>query len=269
MQPYFKSEFKRQSNPNGKYMYWFDTLYTQTVLNEKYHLAVDGLVFDPENQLTREEYLKLPEELNNPAVSRKVYTQWIVDCSGAFVKCPTIDQCLARTKSLIDPNATLPTIHSEEEEQTWTLQWFPTRIKVDTPVFEIYWSPCYKILCKSRILIEEEEPEVLEAPVELQNPEKTYTIVPQLSRPSETNWIQEMADLHIPFVDSSTLRLDADEEVLKERLRRKVREARIRAKLARYRAERMAAKYEERFGQYPEEDGDEAQTDGETDTDGV
>jgi hypothetical protein len=269
MLPYFKSEFKRQGNPSGKYMYWFDTLYTQTdsTLNEKYSLAVDGVVFEPDQQLTREEYLKLPEELHNPATSRNVYMKWIADCSGAFVKCPTIEQCLARTSSLVDPNATLPTIHSEEEEQSWTLQWFPTRIKVDTPVFEIYWSPCYKIPCKSRILIEEEpEPEPEKGnSVELQNPERTYTILPQVSRPNENNWIQEMADLHVPFVDSSTLRLDADEEVLKERLRRKVREARIRAKLARYRAERMAAKYEERFGIYPEEDGDEAQTDGETD----
>ena len=127
------------------------------------------------------------------------------------------------------------------------------------PVFQIYWAPCYKKVCTSRITLEEPE---------LQQPEKTYTVLSQpLRLNDETEWIQEMADLHVPFADSTTLRLDPDVEVQKERFRRKVRDARIRAKLARYRAERMAVRYEEKYGAYPEEDLEEAQTEAETEHD--
>jgi len=257
--PYFKSQFKRQNNSNGKYMYWFDTLYTQTDdnRNEVHPLAIDGLVIDPQVTVSKEELLKAPEEIMNPNIWKKVYTQWIEDCSGAFVKCPTIEQCLAKTESLVDPDASGPSVNPEEEEELWTLQWFPTKLKVDMPVFQIYWAPCYKVLCKSRIPLDET--------VELQQPEKTYVVSPP--RVNDSEWIQEMADLHVPFADSTTLRLDPDLEVQKERFRKKVRDARIRAKLARYRAERFAIRYEERYGVYPEEDNEEAQTEAETEND--
>ena len=245
-------------------MYWFETLYTQTDenRNEVHPLAVDGVVIDPQASVAKEELLKAPEELKNPSVWKKVYTQWIEDCSGAFVKCPTLEQCLARTETLVDPDASISSVDPEEEDELWTLQWLPTKVKVDMPVFQIYWGPSYKKVCTSRITLEDPE---------LQQPEKTYTILATATQPilrqNETEWIQEMADLHVPFADSTTLRLDPDVEVQKERFRRKIRDARIRAKLAKYRAERMAVRYEERYGVYPEEDTEEAQTEGETDHD--
>jgi len=267
---YFKSQFKRQASVNGKYIYWFDSLYTQndTNRNEVPPFGIDGINIEPSTLASREELLRLPDEVKNPMILKKVFTQWITDCSGAFIKCPSIEQCLSRSESMVDPNASLATVFRDEEEESWTLQWIPIRIKVDTPIFELYWSPCYKIPCKSRIPIEDIQTEtntVQETLVDVQSPEKTYTILPSTSRRNETDekeWIQEMADLHIPFADSTTLRLDSelDNESQKEKLRRKVRDARIRAKLARYRAERMAFKFEEKYGFYPEQDAEEAET---------
>jgi len=57
--------------------------------------------------------------------------------------------------------------------------------------------------------------------------------------------------------------LDIDIDAQRDKLRRRIREARIRAKLALYRAERLAHKYEERYGIYPEHDEEEAQTEAE------
>ena len=258
MQPYFKPDFKRQSTTTGKYMYWFDTLYTQNKdnCNEFYPLFVSGINVEPELATDKEDFYKKPDDLDNPSVVRNVYLQWISDCSGAFVKCPSIEQCLSNTESIIDTNASITTIYPEEEDSSWTLQWAPTKIRVDMPNFKIYWSPSYKIPFKSRISLDEEPVISLEKTIELQTQERP-----------RTDWLQEMADIHIPFVDSGTLRLESELEAQKEKHRRKVRDARIRAKLSKYRAEREAVRYEEKYGVYPEEDADEAQTDAESNSD--
>jgi hypothetical protein len=256
MQPYFKSDFKRQSTANGKYMYIFDSLYIPEIPNEVHPLFVNGINIEPELTMDKENFYKKPEDLDNPTIIKKVYLQWISDCSGAFVRCPSIEQCLSKSESVIDINASIATIFPEEEESSWTLQWAPTRIKVDMPFFQIYWSPSYKIPFKSRITLDEEIVSPQEKTIELQTQEKP-----------RADWLQEMADLHVPFVDSGTLRLESEMEAQKEKHRRKVRDARIRAKLSKYRAEREAARYEEKYGIYPEEDADEAQTEAETNSD--
>jgi len=238
----------------------FDTLYTQNSdnLNEKHPLFVDGINVEPEMNMDKESYYKKPDDLDNPNVVRNVYMQWISDCSGAFVKCPTIEQCLSKSESIVDSNASIATIYPEEEDNSWTLQWNPIRVKVDMPLFQIYWAPSYKVPFKSRISLDESPPtpEVLDRTIELQTNPK-----------SRTDWLQEMADLHVPFVDSSTLRLESEMEAQKDKLRRKVRDARIRAKLSKYRAERMAARYEEKYGIYPDEDAEEAQTEVDSNSD--
>jgi hypothetical protein len=263
MEHYYKPEFKRQGTQSGKYAYLFETLYTQTERNrnEVHPLAVDGVHCeeDPEDWLTP------PENIKNPEILKKVYTQWIKDCSGSFVKCPSIEQCLAKSESLVQSNASIPNIYPEEEDDSWLLQWHPTKIKVDSPIFQIFWEPCYKIPYKTQIVLEEEQ-QVSET-VDIQSPEKTYTILPRLSEAETKGWIQEMADLHVPYVDTTTLRLDSELELQKEKMRRKVRDARIRAKLSRYRAERIASKFEDKFGFYPEEDIEEAQTEVENSSD--
>jgi len=267
MEAYFKSEYKRQGTTTGKYAYWFDTLYTQNESNrnELHPLAVDGCLYEDTMNPETAEYLNPPENLQNPEVIKKVYTQWIKDCSGAFVKCPTIEQCLAKSESHVLTPSILPTIYPEEEDKPWVLQWFPIKVKVDSPIFQIYWSPAYKILSKNQIILEEDS--VKNESIDVQNPEKTYTILPRLSESEPKDWIQEMADLHVPFADMTTLRLDSELELQKEKFRRKVREARIRAKLSRYRADRIASRFEEKFGFYPEEDAEEAQTEVESNSD--
>jgi len=264
---YFNHQFKRQSTTPGKYAYIFETLYNQTEANQNEvpPLVVDGIDIDSNKLLAREEYFKAPEGLQNPNIWKNVYTTWIADCSGAFVKCPTLEQCLAKTESIVDMNASLAYITSEEDDEMWTLQWIPIRVIVNVPTFTIHWAPSYKVLCKSQISLDD-IPQPTSS-VDIQNPEKTYTILSQRPRQYETKdseWIQEMADLHVPFADSTTLRLETD-ELQKEKFRRKVRDARIRAKLARYRAERIASKYEEKYGIYPDEDAEEAQTEVDTD----
>ena len=49
-------------------------------------------------------------------------------------------------------------------------------------------------------------------------------------------------------------------------MRKRIREARIRAKLARYRAERLAQQFERKYGVWPEEDQEEAQTEIDSDS---
>jgi hypothetical protein len=269
-EPYFSSKFRREKDSDGKYMYWFTpavNLETSASSVDSFPFVLDGLEFNGSDTLTYAQLTSVPEDLHNPSIFKLVYTQWLKDCSGAFVKPPTLEQCLAKTIIKIDTSLSLPPVLSEEEDDDWVLRWIPTKLKVHTPVFEIFWAPCYKVRARSRIELEDTISQQTE-PIEVQNPEKTYTFVPQ-PRPVASEWIQELADLHVPYADDVPLRLDTDanSDAQKEKLRRKVREARIRAKLARYRAERMASRFEERYGFYPEEDEEEAQTEVETDND--
>lgn len=262
-QQYFKSQFRRQQRPDGKYMYWFDTFITNNRtlqdVAEATKIVVDGETICG-SDYSGEAFLNPPEDIHNPNVILNVYTQWLQDSKDAFVKPPTLEQCLAKSESIVDSN--VPTsIYPEEADQEWTLQWVPSRIKVDMPIFQVYWAPLYKIPSKSRISLEDMEPkkDITVHEIEVQ-------LNPQVSRLEKTNeWIQELADLHVPYTDSPTLRLDTNtEDVQREKLRRKIHDARIRAKMATYRAERMALRFEQKYGFYPQEDEDEALTEAET-----
>jgi hypothetical protein len=259
---YFSNQFKKQKTAEGKIQYWFTTMYTQDdkTFNEKPPLAVDGgIIYENAS-------IELPEETQNPTVIRQVLEKWIQDCSGCFIKKPTIEQCLANVKSLYDTNAPIATLSKNDITDYWIFQWIPTRIKVDFPQFEIYWSPSYKL----RMYPVEEESKIplnFELnDIEVQQPEKIYSVRENNTRlittkdtNSDSGWLQEINDL--PFSDSPALRLDAIlEDSQREKYRKRVREARIRAKLAKYRAERLAQRYEDKYGVYPEEDAEEAQT---------
>lgn len=268
MPPFFSSKFKRQTSPDGRTMYWFSTCYTQedSNYNESIPIAVNGEVIYSEPaqvECVDEDKLfkELPEECRDPTTSRRVFTQWIQDCSGAFVKSPTIESCLAHTEVLWDSNAPVATLAPTEEDEDWVLQWIPTRIKVDAPTFQIYWGPSYKTRYTSRISLDNtiSKIDITEEPIHLQGPEThTRVIVSQTHAQ-----LQELTDAALPFSDSPTLRLNMEVDVAEEKYRRRVREARIRAKLANYRAKRLAQRFEERFGYYPEEDEEEAQTEAE------
>lgn len=278
---FFSSKFKRQQTSNNSLLYTFYSCYRQDDItyNEVPFLAVDGseLCMNETDQLneikpyTNTIFTELPEETKNPEICKKVYEKWISDCSGAFVKSPTLEQCLGNNECLWDSSAPVATVNHSEEDSVWILQWIPTKIQVCMPKFQIYWAPCYKTL-RTRIPDLEDAMQnthldnTLNERIEVQNPEKIYTIHPttrQNDKMVQNEWLQEISDLSIPYSELPTLRLDPNFEQQKEKYRRRVRDARIRSKLAKYRAERLAQRYEERFGVYPEEDEEEAQTEAE------
>lgn len=258
---FFSNKFKRQKTPDGSYQYWFTTAYQQDEknMNEKPPISVEGETVCAENGFSYEEeeaaFKKLPEEVYNPATSKKVFEKWLEDCSGAFVKPPSIEQCLANVQNIWDSNASVASLDTSEENLSWTLQWIPTKVKVNPPVFQIYWAPCFKTEA-TRIPEFTEESDMKDYDsIDLQEPEKTTRVI---IAPKGSEWIQELTEVNIPLSDSPALRLNVDSQ--REKFRQRVRESRIRAKLARYRAERLAQRFEEKFGEYPEEDNDEAET---------
>lgn len=271
---FFSPKYKIVKDTQGKPIYWFSTLYAPSEENEKPSLSVDGEIIRLDEGCSylneKELFQKVPEEAYNPVVSKAVLEQWISDCSGAFVKPPTIERCLANLDIFCDSNAPVATMTAEEESDVWVLQWIPTRIKVDAHRFQIYWAPSYKTKA-ARI------PELLEVDtqdhgndIDLQHPEKIYSVTPSspstrlITASGGANWTpQEVEEDSIPLMEEPALRFDTFLDSQREKYRRRVREARIRAKLARYRAERLAMRYEERFGEYPEEDDEEAQTEAE------
>ena len=272
--PFFSSQFKRQMNPEGRMMYWFQTAYTQTEgspsWNEKPPLSVEGeIVFgEPgwaEQADTTQLLERLPEETSNPTVLKTVFEQWIQDCSGAFVHPPTVTQCLANVQCICDSNAPTATVLSTEEDKDWVLQWIPTKVKVDKPTFQIYWAPLYKTLNTRIPELEEVSSKIdeFEEAPELQTPEKTYTILPPHAPTRQADWLQEIPDLQVPLSEGPALRLEGEVDPRMERARQRVREARIRAKLARYKADRLAQRFEDRYGFYPSEDDEEAETEAE------
>lgn len=262
--PFFSNKFKRQKNPEGSYQYWFQTCYTQNESNrnERPPLAVDGETLDSEILSSQDEsrvFMRLPEETENPSVLKKVFEQWIQDCSQAFVKPPSIEQCLINCQSIWDSNAPIATLEETEESSNWILQWIPTKIKVDAPTFQVYWAPSFKVEATRIPEIKDESHNIMinlkSKDIELQTHEDTTRVI---RAKDGSDWLQEMNGDALPLSDSPALRLDIDTQ--REKYRRRVKEARIRAKLAHYRAERLAQRYEERYGMYPDEDEEEAQT---------
>jgi len=267
--PFFSKAFKRESL-NGLPVYLFSSCYTQddTNHNEMPRISVEGSIYYAESeQLTNNDttlFTKLPEEVQNPQIHKKVYEIWLQDCSGVFIKPPTITQCLANTTSIWDSNAPVASINPTEEDTDWVLQWVPTKVKVCIPNFEIYWAPCYKTqLARIPELDIPEQSESQLDKIELQNPEKIYTVTRLNESKKNDEWMQEVTELPLPYSDSPTLRFDPKLELQQTKDRRRIRDARIRVKLARYRAERMAQRYEEKYGLYPEEDEEEGQTEAE------
>jgi hypothetical protein len=274
---YFNSKFKRQKNVEGKIDYIFTILYEQTEKNrnEKLELSVDGYSINMNETLNSEQELKIfkemPEECFNPSVSRRIFETWLQECGSTFTKPPTIEQCLNNLENHFDEYALVAPINAGEEDESWMLQWIPTRIVVSMPKFQIWWAPSYKIL-NTRIPELEDFEEKISAneyhEIQIHTPDKLGSSMINQSKIITTNpkilenvdWLQEINDSSLPYSDSPALRLDLEHDTQREKFRRRVRDARIRAKLARYRAERLAHRYEERFGVYPEEDEEEGQT---------
>jgi hypothetical protein len=273
-QPYWSPKFKRERTNDGARSYWFHAEPTE-LRSAEHPFAVEGdvLYANNPNGIYEGIFTQLPEEVDNPSVQRQIYEAWLSNCAPCFTKPPTIEQCLANTQTVWDSNAPVVVLDPEEENEDWAIIWLPTIIKVDTPVFQIHWAPTAKKTPTTRIPEDGDQQSVGRIEIDLQSPERTYTIN---ARPNEvsaqpngagavnqlqqTAFLQELKDIQLPLCDSPPLRLDGDTDIQREKLRRRIRDARIRAKLARYRAERLSQHYEDRYGVYPEEDEEEAQT---------
>jgi hypothetical protein len=268
-QQYWSRQFKRERTNNGARMYWFMAEPSQ-VRSAEHPFAVEGhtLFADNPNGIFEGIFTQMPEEVENPSVQRQVYEQWLSNCGTCFTKPPTIETCLANTQTIIDNNAPVVVLEPEEENSDWSIVWLPTKIKVDSPVFQIYWAPTAKKPPTTRISDIEDCQSTGPIDIDVQAPERTYTIntrpnvllVPNGPPQQQVAFLQELKDIQLPLSDSPPLRLEGDNDAHREKLRRRIRDARIRAKLARYRADRLAQSFEDRYGHYPEEDEEEAQT---------
>lgn len=277
--PFFSKQFKRESTAEGKYTYWFATAYKQPE-DRKYDpppLSVAGVTVGEgiENLADIPNLLTLPDACTNKEMLQQVLQVWLDNCSSAFMSPPSLERLLQMAESKVDPEEQIY-FTTEEEQATvdWLIQWIPTRICLDKPKVTVYWGPCYKSELTRMIPTDSDGASVRgqmeeEDEFALQGAEQPYTthssttrlITTQASaRQTQSEWAQELSDLAIPLSDAPALRLDIDFTVQREKARRRIREARIRAKLAKYRAERLAQRFEEKYGTWPEEDAEEAQT---------
>jgi hypothetical protein len=275
---FFSKQFKREPTADGRYAYWFETAYSPPE-DRKYEpppLSVEGVLVGEgvENLADVPDLLKVPDACSNKEMLQQVLQVWLDNCSSAFMSPPSLDRFLQMAESKADPEERV--LFTTEEEQAnvdWLIQWIPTRICLDRPKITVYWGPCYKSEITRMIPTESDGVSVKEVVEEdefaLQGAEQPYTtqssttrlITTQGSvRQAQSEWAQELSDVAIPLSDAPALRLDIDFTVQREKARKRVREARIRAKLAKYRAERLAQRFEEKYGSWPEEDAEEAQT---------
>jgi hypothetical protein len=253
---YFSTAFKKQLTPKSTYKYIFTS--PISLKNESERKLFNTLSIQAAHDGI--EKGELPDDFENPTLLKAVFDQWLLDCSGCFVKSPTFEKFKYESQIVLSPyeiHDNLPVCHL-----------YPVRIELDMPIFKIFWTISHRTsetptVSADKITIDEDEPELqVDEHTYIQQSDGTRFITTKDGVRSE--WLQELNDATLPLSDSPALRLDADhDEVQREKFRRRVREARIRAKLARYRAERLAQRYEERFGIYPDEDAEEAQTEAE------
>ena len=206
--------------------------------------------------IDQEELWKLPEACSQKEVGEFIVKTWFHSCKHFFSKPISFDAVMARTLTHeADPAEAVAALSPEEEENEWFLLWVPTSVVMEKQHITVRWAPTQKKLAESRI----EEDFSGDTPSIQGAEESQFRVIEnQPLNASDAQWIQDVSEL--PFSDRPALRLAVDQEASKEKLRRRVRDARLRAKLARYRAERLAMLFQERLGFYPEENGEEVQT---------
>lgn len=179
---------------------------------------------------------------------------WIDQCKSCFVKQPLLEECIQN--SFHEDHIMCVNPEEYNTESLYKCNWELRTVCIGTNK---------KLFLKWDLVSCETRPPIIEfqdsTPPEMQEPEKIFT----LSNPAlyQNQGPEELTD--IPLSDISPFRLDANFEKQREKYRKRIRDARIKAKLARYRAERLCAIYEEKFGYWPSEDEDEAQTEVDSD----
>lgn len=194
-------------------------------------LAFEGDIFSYESPVVTEQLPFDPKDSQIIALTQTILQQWLTDCQKAFVRPPTLEQCLANVRHVVQDCGHIAVIEPEEEGNEWQALWVPSLITVEIPHFEIAWTPAFK---RENTRITEDMEVVTNdlQSVEIHQPEKTYTIMPSTTRREDDNALEEVTDFQAPLVDGTTLRLDMGLHEQREKMRRKVRDSRIRAKLA-------------------------------------
>lgn len=211
--------------------------------------------------ITGETIDDMPIECKNPEKTREILTAWLQYSQKAFVKPPSIDQCIQNSSvqySPIDPRA-LSLFTQEEQTSQWIVRWEPVSVVVKSPQFIVNWAPIGKELdTRIQDVFEEDDRIETDLEPEIMQPTRTY-VVNARDTPA---YPEEVHDIPLSGVAPFRLTLEADKK--KEKLRKQIHDARIKAKLARYRVDRLCQRYEERYGEYPSEGEDEAETEYET-----
>jgi len=202
---------------------------------------------------------KLPEACKNENIVKHILQSWHDDCKHVFVKPLNLLSLQEKVKHTTDTTYPIVALSPEEESQEWILLWTVTKIDISKTLVVFYWAPTHKKPSLSRI----NEAFDIDNTFEVQDPEYSQYRIIESSKAQSTwmsnpAWVQDISLL--PLSDRPALRLEAELDSAKERFRRRIRDARLRAKLARYRAERMAQQFQEKYGVYPTEDVEEAQT---------
>lgn len=275
----FEEAFQKERTTTGQWEYLFRHKRANHDGETIWPYSIKGSVLPSEQEEgeicdedTKEIFETLPKECFLDETIQIIYEHFANDCGKWFQKRPTLEAFRNGLQQMVDADATIASLGPNEEDYDWALLWVPTVVRVSGGRFTIGWAPCYKLkqAKESRLIPSQEDVESGLIP-ELQGPDQAPSIQEGNTRlirttPSttvRTDWLQEIPESSLPYSDIPALRLDEEFLAQREKYRRRVREARIRAKLARYRAERIAHRFEERFGIYPDEDEEEAQTEAE------
>lgn len=273
---FFEETFEKEKTDSGQWEYRFRHKWRKHDGTTTLQGGVLGNYLPSEQEegeligadIEEEIFRTLPTECLNMETIQCVYTLFTTECGKWFQKCPTLESFQSGLDHSIDLKASVASLGPGEEEYDWQLLWIPTMIRNFGGKYTICWAPSYKLKRdrpESRLIPDAEDAFIPDlqgtvGPVPTVQEGNTRLIQTTPSTTVRSDWLQEIPETMLPYSDIPALRLDEEFLAQREKYRRRVREARIRAKLARYRAERIAQRFEERFGVYPEEDQEEAQT---------
>lgn len=202
-------------------------------------------------RVSEEEIWSLPEPCRSfKELQSHILTCWHNDCKQVFVKPLNLNNLMANLTHKVDTSYPVVALTPEEDGQEWFLLWTVTKIEISKQFIQFYWAPTHK--------------KAIQPPIEdfeVQSPEESqYRVIQNLDEipTASAAWVQDIQDL--PLSDRPALRLQTDLDQAQERARKRLRDARLRAKLAKYRADKLALQFQEKFGYYPAEDEEEAQT---------
>lgn len=200
----------------------------------------NGVKIGSTNRVSDTDLWSMPEDCFKQPLISHIVKSWYNDCKHVFAKPLNIDNLIGIVTHIVDKSYPVVALIPEEENQEWILLWTVTRVEISKTLLNIYWAPTHKKLYESAII---EDFEIQESPDE-------YKIID--------------ANVEFPLAEGPALRLEVEQDYSQERFRRRIRDARLRAKLSKYRADKLSLQFQKKYGYYPVEDEEEAQTEYET-----